>query len=301
MPDSRLLTALNAALGESTGLPVRITARQSVGGGCINRAEVVTLSDGRRFFVKSNPNPRPGMFPCEAEGLAALAAPGAIRVPRPIATGGEQPGGVPWIVMEYIPTGRPGPDFSERFGRQFAALHRATVHNRCGFHRDNYLGATPQENAWSDDWVGFWRQRRFGFQLRLGQETGQFDAELSHRLERVMERLPELIGLPEEPACLLHGDLWGGNYLADDRGEPVLIDPAVYYGRREADLAMTLLFGGFDGRFYSAYHEAWPLADGSEARLEIYKLYHLLNHLNHFGQSYRGGCMSILKRFVSSS
>ncbi|MBE7559576.1 fructosamine kinase family protein [bacterium] len=293
----RLNGALEAAIERATGRPARIACSAPVGGGCINDARRVELSDGRVYFVKSNSDPLPGMFEREAEGLAALAAVGAIRVPVPVCTGGGD-GVTPFIVMEYIETGAHGPCFFEDFGRRFAELHKKSAGERFGFAHDNYLGNTPQENAWCDDWVEFWRERRFGFQLRLGRTRRQFDASLERLLVRLMDRLPEYIGQPDEPACLLHGDLWGGNYLSDSSGRPVLIDPAVYYGRREADLAMTLLFGGFDRRFYAAYQEVWPLADGSEARLDIYKLYHLLNHLNIFGGSYRSGCMAILSRYA---
>ncbi len=288
-------SALEAAIDKATGRPARIARSVSVGGGCINQACRVELADGRCFFVKSNPDPLAGMFEREAEGLAALAAVGALRVPRPVCTGA---GATPFIVMEQIPTGRPGPRFWEEFGRGLALLHRKSTQSRFGFDHDNYLGSTPQENSWAGDWVEFWRERRLGFQLRFGRRRKAFDERLQALLVRLMERLPEYIGQPDEPACLLHGDLWGGNYLCDSDGRPVLIDPAVYYGRREADLAMTLLFGGFDRRFYQAYQEAWPLADGSEARLDIYKLYHLLNHLNIFGSSYRSGCMTILERYA---
>ena len=133
--------------------------------------------------------------------------------------------------------------------------------------------------------------------MALARRNGVGDAAMQRAGARLMERLEELIGEPNEPACLLHGDLWGGNYMTDTRGEPVLIDPAAYCGRREADLAMTRLFGGFDARFYRAYEEVWPLGDGAEERLEIYKLYHLLNHLNLFGGGYHGSCMAILRRF----
>ena len=166
-----------------------------------------------------------------------------------------------------------------------------------GFEEDNYIGATPQPNAWTDDWVTFFAEQRLGFQLRLAADNG-FGGELARLGERLLSRLGELIDEPAEPACLLHGDLWGGNYLCDAEGQPVLIDPAAYYGRREAELAMTTLFGGFDSAFYGAYEEAWPLAPGSAERLEIYKLYHLLNHLNLFGGGYLGGCLGVLRRFA---
>ncbi len=135
--------------------------------------------------------------------------------------------------------------------------------------------------------------------MRLARERGLSDDELDRLGDRLLERLDDWIDLREEPACLLHGDLWSGNYMADDAGDPVLIDPAAYYGHREADLAMTELFGGFDHTFYEAYEEEWPLPPGSPERREIYKLYHLLNHLNLFGRGYRARCIGILQRFAA--
>lgn len=294
----RLESAVEALIEEKTGRPARIAKTGSAGGGCINDARVLHLEDGRSYFLKSNPDPLPGMFPREAEGLEALANVGAIRVPRPVGTGGEEEGGVPFIVMEHISTGSPKGNFQEIFGRQFAQLHLQSKQDRYGFERDNYLGSTPQPNSWNESWVAFWRENRLGFQLELARNNGLSDPDFDRRGDLLLDRLEELIGEPEEPPCLLHGDLWGGNYLADSEGDPVLIDPAAYYGRREADLAMTMLFGGFGAAFYSAYKEAWPLAEGSESRLEIYKLYHLLNHLNLFGGSYYSGCIGILRRFT---
>jgi protein-ribulosamine 3-kinase len=286
------------ALEASTGRPGRITGQQSVGGGCISSAQTVEMDDGRKYFVKHNASPLPGMFPREAEGLTALADAGAIRIPKPIVTGGDDNGETPFIVMEHIESARPTSNFSETFGRQFAQLHQRAQSERYGFDSDNYLGSTPQPNNWNSDWVDFWRQERLGCQLTLLRQRGRSDRALEQKIEHMMDRLEEFIGQPDEPACLLHGDLWGGNYLADENGQPVLIDPAVYYGRREADLAMTMLFGGFDSRFYAAYQEVWPLADGSEVRLDIYKLWHLLNHLAIFGGSYYGSSMSILQHYV---
>ncbi len=146
--------------------------------------------------------------------------------------------------------------------------------------------------------MDFWRSHRLGFQLRLAREHGVSDDELDRLGDRLMDRLDAWIDLSDEPACLLHGDLWGGNYLSDENGDPVLIDPAVYYGHREADLAMTRIFGGFEPAFYRAYEDEWPLPPGSEDRLPLYELYHLLNHLNLFGRSYRGRCVGILRRYV---
>ncbi len=296
---SRLDEAVADLLEEKTGRYSPVAAAVSIGGGCINAAACVELRNGRRYFVKSNPAPLPAMFEREAEALGAIAAVGAIRVPNPVGHGGGVDGVSPFLVMEYIEPGTPSPGFQAELGRRFAEHHLRSRHDRYGFEHDNYLGSTPQPNGWSDDWVGFWRERRLGHQLRLARDSGRADAAVAKLGERLMERLSGLIAEPQEPACLLHGDLWVGNFMCSRDGEPVLIDPAAYYGRREADLAMTMLFGGFSRAFYAAYEEAWPLADGSSERLDIYRLYHLLNHLNLFGAGYRGGCLEIMKRYAA--
>jgi len=296
--------AVEEAVRETTGRAIRITGSSPVGGGCIHDARILELENGGRLFLKSNATAPDDLFPTEAEGLRALAAVGAIRVPRDPVPG--RAGDVSFLVMEAIPTGRPRPGFFEVFGRSFAALHRrsAEAHGtapgggRFGFPHDNYLGATPQPNGWMDDWVELFRTRRLGHQLDLARRRGLSDAELERLGERLLERLGDWLDAAEEPACLLHGDLWSGNFLADAEGEPVLVDPAAYYGHREADLAMTELFGGFDAAFYAAYEEAWPLPPGSPERRRIYKLYHLLNHLNLFGRGYRDGCVAILRRLA---
>ena len=285
--DSSVIAAVEQLLG------TRLRSSTPVGGGCINNAHLIELADGRRLFLKWNSSPPPGFFEREAEGLDALAAAGQVRVPGRVQCGGPPP----FLLMEAISTGSRGADFSEHFGSSFAKLHHETRHTRFGFDHDNYLGSTSQPNGWSDDWVTFWRDRRLGFQLELAEHSGTSSRQLQRLGERLRARLPELIAEPAEPACLLHGDLWGGNYMVDDHGAAVLIDPATYYGRREADLAMTYLFGGFDQRFYAAYQHTWPLEPGWQERIEIYQLYHYLNHLNLFGASYLGSCLGILQRY----
>ncbi len=308
--EASLRAAVEALIDEQTGDVSRIVGSQPASGGCIHRAEIVELSDGRRYFVKSNPSLAtasgrtdlaPTIFEREAKGLAALAATRTIRVPRPLGTGAEP---MPFLVMEAIDTGRRRGGFFTDFGRRFARLHLANNSSgsrrveRFGFDHDNHIGATPQPNPWTESWTDFFRHHRLGHQLSLARGNGLSDSTLERLGERLLERLDELVGEPNEPPCLLHGDLWSGNYMVDATGEPALIDPAAYYGRREADLAMTHLFGGFDSTFYAAYEEIWPLAPGSGERIELYKLYHLLNHLNLFGRGYRDGCVSILKRFA---
>ncbi|MHC4993558.1 MAG: fructosamine kinase family protein [Planctomycetota bacterium] len=294
---AQLRSEIERIIGDATGEPAPITFDRGVGGGCISSASCVTLKDGRRYFVKYNPNPLPDMFKQEALALDAIRAVGVIRAPQPIGVGGGN-GAPPCIVMEMIETGGRGKNFGESFGERFATFHRRSRHDRFGFDADNYIGSTPQPNVWDADWVAFWRRHRLGFQLDLAHRNGLANSELSGLGERLMDRPDEIIGEPGEPPRLLHGDLWGGNYLVDDTGGPVLIDPAAYYGRREADLAMTMLFGGFDPGFYTGYNRVWPLEDGAEQRLNVYKLYHLLNHLNLFGSSYYGQCVSILRNLI---
>lgn len=283
---------LSIYLGED----VEVSPGRGLGGGCINNAECVTTSAGR-FFLKSNPSPLPGMFAREADGLEALESVGEIEVPAAIHASDGGPDFPPFLLTTYIEPGRKQPHFFELFGQCLADLHRAGTGKRFGFDNDNYLGSTPQPNTWSDDWVEFFRNHRLGHQLRLAERNGH-GGELQRLGGKLLERLGDYLAEPNEPPTILHGDLWGGNYMVAKDGGAVLIDPAVYYGRREADLAMTRLFGGFDRDFYAAYEEVWPLADGSEARLEIYELYHLLNHLNLFGGGYLGGCLQILRRYA---
>jgi fructosamine-3-kinase len=303
--DSPLRRAVEAALTPDPGRPVILEEIIPVGGGSINQTYRLTLRSGERCFLKTHPNPPPRFSQEEARGLAALAEVGILRVPRVLHTSPDPPAQnttqkrlAPFLVLEAIPTGRPQRDTSERFGRRLAQFHRQAQGQRFGFPQDNYLGLTPQPNGWCQDWADFWRKRRLGHQLELARQAGLSDPTLNRLGDRLLDRLEEWLAEPAESPCLIHGDLWGGNYLIDTSGDPVLIDPAVYFGRREAELAMTRLFGGFDARFYAAYEEAWPLAPGSSERLAIYELYHLLNHLNLFGRGYRDRCLAILRRLL---
>ena len=242
-------------------------------------------------FRKSGPASSADMFAAEAEGLLELARPGVIRVPEVIDYGVE--GNQAFIEIEYLELGRATRAHNERMGRQLAALH-ATTADRFGWHRDNTIGHTPQCNEWSDDWVGFFREHRLGFQLRLAARNGY---GLLEDGETLMKRLPVLFADYTPEPSLLHGDLWGGNWgVCED--EPVIFDPAVYYGDRESDLAMTRLFGGFGPAFYAAYEAAAPLAPGHRARNDLYQLYHVLNHLNLFGSGYLGQAQSLIQSLL---
>ncbi|HVS12661.1 MAG TPA: fructosamine kinase family protein [Thermoanaerobaculia bacterium] len=302
--DDALRAAVAAAL-TAVGEPdcVGFAARGRSGG--LHRTWLVSTASGRRWFVKSSPAAPRDQFPAEAHGLELLAGAGALRVPRPAIAGGPPP----FLLMEAIATGRPGPGFAETLGRGLAELHRRTgagpsgerSGGAYGLDRDNYLGTSPQPNGWSRDWPGFVRQRRLGPQLARAREAGRSDPELDRLGDRVLKRLAALLAGPDEPACLLHGDLWSGNVLADGAGAPVLIDPACWYGRREAELGMMLLFGGFSQRCWDAYAEAWPLEEGWRRRSEVFVAYHLLNHLNLFGRGYRQACVESLERLARAA
>jgi fructosamine-3-kinase len=276
-----------------SGAAFEPTPPRSVGGGCIN--EAVTLSDGEHgYFVKLNRADRLDMFEAEAEGLAEMAATRSIRVPRPVCTGTAD--GQAYLVMERLELGRPRGDGQAQAGRQLAALHRNTW-GQFGWRRDNTIGSTPQPNTPAENWADFWGRNRLGFQLRLARRNG-YGGRLQQRGGKLLERFPALLDHAPEPS-LLHGDLWGGNMSFDRDGNPVVYDPAVYYGDREADLAMTELFGGFGGDFYAAYREAWPLAPGYGTRKLLYNLYHILNHLNLFGSGYLGQAQNMIDRLLA--
>lgn len=285
-----------AAVKAIFGSHVTIVSQHFVGGGSINRTSVLQLNDGSRVFLKEN-GPRPaGMFRAEARGLTILHAAEGPYVPEPLAV--YQNEAYQYLLLEYIESSPESPGFWERFGRELARMHRTAHGQSFGLDEDNYIGLTPQPNTWSPDWISFFRDFRLRYQVRLAGRKGMLDPYLQRGLEKIIERLPALLIEPAAPT-LLHGDLWSGNFLVGAAGEPVLIDPAVYYGHREADIAMTELFGGFRRTFYDAYADAYPLGPGYEDRKDIYNLYHLLNHLNLFGHTYDAAVRSIVRKYGS--
>jgi fructosamine-3-kinase len=284
---------ITSAVGES----LTIQSYRSVSGDCINNASIIECSNGERFFLKSNPAATKAMFAAETDGLRSMSATNSIRIPEVICFGSLESGGA-FLVLESIVQGSRSRDYFECFGRQLANMHRLGRSEQFGFKTDNWLGSTVQPNPWSTDWISFWIQSRIDHQLKLAIERGFSNSKLQRLGKLLIDRVGDIFGSTEEPPSLIHGDLWSGNYLADETAQPVLIDPACYYANREAEFGMTTLFGGFPTEFYDAYQEAWPLAEGWETRVEIYRLYHLLNHLNLFGSSYMSGCLEILKRHV---
>ena len=287
--------ALRAALTHALTIAGDASSIQSVDpaeGGDINQAACV-VTGRRRYFVKWNPRPLPRLFEVEARGLRLLKSAQAVRVPEVVAVI-DQP---PALVLEWIDSRGAKSGAAEMLGRQLAHQHRA-LGPAYGLDHDNYIGANEQPNQPAASWIEFFRDQRLGFQLELARRRSHFDARRAARLERLMSRLDEWIGESAGAPSLLHGDLWGGNFIAGPNGEPVLIDPAVYYGDREAEIAFTELFGGFGSSFYAAYGEAWPLAPGYADRRDLYNLYHLLNHLNLFGEGYGSSVDAILRRYV---
>jgi fructosamine-3-kinase len=240
------------------------------------------------YFVKVNMVARAAMLEAEADGLRELGAARAVRVPTPIACGVS--GDSAYLALEWLDLRHGGRDAA--LGRALAGLHRTTA-PRFGGPRANTIGSTPQDNAWADEWAAFFRDRRIAPQLALAARNG-YRGALERDGERLLAAIPALLAGHDPAPSLLHGDLWSGNAAKLASGEPVIFDPAVYYGDREADLATTELFGGFGGDFHGAYREAWPLAAGYERRRTLYNLYHVLNHLNLFGGGYQAQAESMI-------
>lgn len=272
---------LRAALGRQLG--AQILSAKRLGGGDINDAFEVSLDGGAQIFVKTNPDPPDGMFGAEARGLRWLDAAGAIRIPRVISASDEHPA---YLALELLTRAKRRLDFDEALGRSLAALHAFGAAS-FGLAHDNFIGRLTQSNAASQDWTSFYWASRLEPQLRLAVDRGLIGPSSRSRFDALSRSLRERVG-PAEPPSRLHGDLWGGNLHVDENGRPCLIDPAVYGGHREVDLAMMRLFGGFGERVFAAYDEAFPLAPGAADRVSLYQLYPLLVHVNLFGGSYVG-------------
>lgn len=291
-----------------------LEAHRPVGGGDINRAYRLTLSDGTELFAKANASSLLPMFEAEAEGLAAMRATGAIGVADVLAIGldpAEFGQDAAFLLLRWMDSGSRRADFWEVFAEELAAMHAADTSfvfagkdgavavsgtPRYGFSIDNYIGSTPQINTPKESWVDFFRECRLHPQVRWAYDTGYLERSAMRQADSVMERLDSLLPEPDHPS-LLHGDLWGGNFMTGPDGKAWLIDPATYVGHREADLAMTELFGGFAPAFYSSYRQIAHIDPEYDDRRDLYNLYHLLNHVNLFGYSYVGSVLRTLDRF----
>lgn len=273
-----MVPALRRHLEERLGLSFR-GSTQPVSGGCIH--QTWRLDGESPVFLKTNAASFVDMFEAEAAGLREIAETGAVRVPEVLATGSFED--TAFLALEYISLTNRTPEVDAALGTQLATLHRHTAKNRMhGWHRDNTIGETPQHNPWTHDWAAFFREHRLRYQLDLARTNGLDLPEGYRLLDRIESFFQDYTPTPS----LLHGDLWSGNAAATTSGEPVLFDPASYYGDRETDIAFTRMFGGFSSAFYEAYHETWPLHEGYTRREPLYQLYHILNHYNLFGEPY---------------
>ena len=270
---------------------------RSVSGGDINDAYLVALEDGQKIFLKINTPGNAAFFSAEQAGLEALRKTDAIGVPKAITAGVSRD--CSFLIMEYLEAGPRRPDYWERFGRQLVTMHKAetgewTPQGKYGFTQNNFIGAGRQNNHICGSWIDFFREYRLEQQFRWAEVY--FDSYGRKAMQSLLDHLEDYLVEPEFPS-LLHGDLWGGNFVTGPDGSAWLTDPAVYVGHAEADLAMTELFGGFAPAFYGAYKEMSPLLPGYADRRELYNLYHLLNHLNLFGEAYYGSVMRIVRRY----
>lgn len=268
---------INQAISQATCQDFQIGDRQSVSGGSINQAYRIAGSH-QTYFVKLNQASRIAMFEAEALALQQIADSHTIRVPQPICHGIAESSS--YLVLEWLDLSSGNAQSWELMGRNLAAMHRVTS-DRFGWHHDNVIGATPQKNSWTASWAEFFIQHRLGYQFQLAQRRGGHFPQQ----ERLLAIVPEILTHSPLPS-LVHGDLWSGNGAVTMAGEPVILDPAAYYGDREVDLAMTELFGGFPAPFYSGYEEVWAIDPSYPRRKTLYNLYHILNHFNLFGGSY---------------
>jgi len=293
MPDwSRISQIVEQACGD----PLQPGTARPVGGGCINSA--YTMQAGKQaVFIKINTAAQVRMFEAEAEGLKELGRCRTMRVPEVICYGTE--GNDAYLVMDYLKLGGSGD--AGQFGEALADMHRIlqsiSGKPRYGWHRANTIGSTPQNNDYEEDWQVFWAKHRLGFQLELARKKGA-DTQLLSQGEQLKNSLGTFFDGYVPEASLLHGDLWSGNYAYSLSGQPVIFDPAVYFGDRETDLAMTELFGGFSANFYTAYQSAYPLDAGYKTRKKLYNLYHILNHFNLFGGGYLSQARSMISQLL---
>lgn len=288
---------MQTAIQKIYGADVQITEKAPVSGGDINEAYHLVLSNGTEVFLKRNAHAKVDFFLAEKAGLEALHKAGA-NTPEVLACGISE-GTCAYLLLGYIRRARPRSNYWSLLGQMLAKMHRSPVEkvtgdSRYGFTTNNYIGQTKQINTRNSNWVEFFRTSRLAVQFDLA--THYLDKEDRRRAQSILDHLDEYLNEPAFPS-LVHGDLWSGNVMPDSQGAPMLIDPAVYIGHHEVDLAMTELFGGFAPDFYDAYHEIIPKEPGYTDRREIYNLYHLLNHLNLFGSSYLASVRKILKKY----
>jgi fructosamine-3-kinase len=285
-------TEIDAHISQVTGKKFNSSQRRSVGGGCINQGYAVSNAEALTYFVKLNQASQITMFEAEALGLQQMYETATIRVPKPICWGIA--GNSCYIVLEWLEMGSGNTQSWQEMGRKLAAMHKAIASQDFGWKINNTIGSTPQINTWTADWGEFYTKHRLGYQFQLGRRRGgRFP-----QAEELLEAVPELLANREVQPSLVHGDLWGGNAGCTVEGEPVIFDPATYFGDREVDIAMTELFGGFPAGFYKGYNEVFPLDEGYERRKILYNLYHIVNHFNLFGSGYESQANSMITKIL---
>lgn len=283
--------AIARTISDAAGRPFEIKSISHLGGGCINETVKLAGTDGSMWFLKSNTSADTSVFAAEFDGLQALTATHTIRVPKPLVLGESE--GQAWLAMEFLSMGAVRSGSQEQLGQKLAELHRVPQPH-FGWQRDNTIGSTPQRNPRCDDWIEFWREQRLVFQLKLAATNGfRFSGT-----DELLEKMEELFEDYEPRPSLLHGDLWSGNVGFLEGGEPVVFDPACYFGDREAEFGIIVMFGGFTPDFHRGYNAVWPLDEGFKRRLPLYELYHTLNHFNLFGGGYADGCQRLIDRLT---
>ena len=282
---------IEADIQASIKIDVPVDRYFAVAGGDICQSYQI-ISNNQSYFLKCHSLSAAAIFTAEVRGLAAIAATNTITTPRVIAHGTFAE--FSYLLLNYYEINNHGDEFL--LGQQLALMHQHG-HHQFGFDNDNFIGLTPQKNTWHSDWADFWISNRLRPQLALAGDR-DYGKSLTTDINQLIKQLPEILGDHQPSVSLVHGDLWGGNKGFSDNGEPIIFDPACYYGDREVDIAMSRLFGGFSEDFYRGYYDIWPLPDGYQQRQVLYNLYHQLNHLQLFGRGYLAGCLHSLSQLL---
>lgn len=275
------------------GRPFEIIAFQKLHGGSVNYSYLIKGKEQSLFIKLNSVSSFPKMFELEQRGLELIASTRTIGVPNVLLQGEFE--SYSFLILEFIENGRKTNSFWEQFGKQIAALHQ-NKSIAFGLPYDNFIGSIKQSNKQTDNWVDFFASQRLEAQLKIAFDQGLVDDSLKDEVEKLIKRLPKLI--PNCTASLLHGDLWSGNFMANKASSPTVFDPAVYFGNREMDIAMSMLFGGFNKRFYDSYNSVYPLSKGWDQRIDLCNAYPLLVHVNLFGASYARRLKSTIKKYL---
>lgn len=298
MPRFPASTDICQSLADVLGQDIELDTWQPVSGGSIHQAWHVISQCGRHFFIKTNQTNKYHTLKAEYLGLQELnnhiSQENPLRIPKVYTLNRNEQ--YSWLILEYIDFGQQTPASQAALGHGLALLHQHTA-PQFGFSSDNVIGESLQTNIWTKDWLSFWAEQRLGTQFKLAAQHGFYNS-IQNEAEQLLNLLPQLLQDHQPTPSLLHGDLWAGNAACDDAGNPIIFDPAVYYGDRECDLAMTALFGGFSADFYAAYNHVYPLDSGYEQRKDLYNLYHILNHANLFGGGYIGQSQSMMQQII---